>query len=57
MPIIGLPSRLLNDDPLRKGRVSEDHGWTSRGAARFQIIGAEEETLPLVAFNLAEEHP
>jgi glutamate decarboxylase len=24
---------------------------------RFQIIGADEETLPLVAFNLAEEHP
>jgi glutamate decarboxylase len=24
---------------------------------RFQIIGAGEETLPLVAFNLAEEHP
>jgi glutamate decarboxylase len=25
--------------------------------ADFQIIGAGEETLPLVAFNLAEEHP
>ena len=24
---------------------------------KFQIIGAGEETLPLVAFNLAEEHP
>jgi glutamate decarboxylase len=24
---------------------------------QFQIIGAGEETLPLVAFNLAEEHP
>jgi glutamate decarboxylase len=24
---------------------------------QFQIIGADEETLPLVAFNLAEEHP
>jgi glutamate decarboxylase len=27
------------------------------GIGRFQIIGAGEETLPLVAFNLAEEHP
>ena len=26
-------------------------------SGRFQIIGASEETLPLVAFNLAEEHP
>jgi glutamate decarboxylase len=24
---------------------------------KFQIVGAGEETLPLVAFNLAEEHP
>jgi glutamate decarboxylase len=24
---------------------------------QFQIIGADEETLPLVAFNLADEHP
>jgi glutamate decarboxylase len=24
---------------------------------KFQIIGAGEETLPLVAFNLAEDHP
>jgi glutamate decarboxylase len=27
------------------------------GIGKFQIIGAGEETLPLVAFNLAEEHP
>jgi glutamate decarboxylase len=27
------------------------------GIGKFQIIGKEEETLPLVAFNLAEEHP
>jgi glutamate decarboxylase len=27
------------------------------GLGPFQIIGAGEETLPLVAFNLAEEHP
>jgi glutamate decarboxylase len=27
------------------------------GIGKFQIIGADEETLPLVAFNLAEEHP
>jgi glutamate decarboxylase len=27
------------------------------GLGEFQIIGAGEETLPLVAFNLAEEHP
>jgi glutamate decarboxylase len=26
------------------------------GIGKFQIIGADEETLPLVAFNLAEEH-
>jgi len=28
-----------------------------KGLGPFQIIGAGEETLPLVAFNLAEEHP
>jgi glutamate decarboxylase len=27
------------------------------GIGKFQIIGKDEETLPLVAFNLAEEHP
>ncbi len=27
------------------------------GIGKFQIIGKGEETLPLVAFNLAEEHP
>ena len=27
------------------------------GIGKFQIIGEGEETLPLVAFNLAEEHP
>jgi len=27
------------------------------GLGKFQIIGKDEETLPLVAFNLAEEHP
>jgi glutamate decarboxylase len=27
------------------------------GIGKFQIIGVGEETLPLVAFNLAEEHP
>ena len=27
------------------------------GIGKFQIIGSDEETLPLVAFNLAEEHP
>ena len=27
------------------------------GIGKFQIVGAGEETLPLVAFNLAEEHP
>jgi glutamate decarboxylase len=27
------------------------------GVGKFQIIGAGEETLPLVAFNLVEEHP
>ena len=27
------------------------------GTGKFQIIGEGEETLPLVAFNLAEEHP
>ena len=27
------------------------------GLGKFQIIGAGEETLPLVAFNLADEHP
>jgi glutamate decarboxylase len=27
------------------------------GVGKFNIIGAGEETLPLVAFNLAEEHP
>ncbi|MFL5893319.1 MAG: glutamate decarboxylase [Solirubrobacterales bacterium] len=27
------------------------------GIGKFQIIGADEETLPLVAFNLGEEHP
>jgi glutamate decarboxylase len=27
------------------------------GIGKFQIIGKNEETLPLVAFNLAEEHP
>jgi glutamate decarboxylase len=27
------------------------------GIGKFQIIGADAETLPLVAFNLAEEHP
>ncbi len=27
------------------------------GTGKFQIIGADEETLPLVAFNLAEENP
>ena len=27
------------------------------GVGKFQIIGKGEETLPLVAFNLAEEHP
>src|SRR5919198_3693149 len=27
------------------------------GTGKFQIIGRGEETLPLVAFNLAEEHP
>jgi glutamate decarboxylase len=27
------------------------------GLGKFQIVGAGEETLPLVAFNLAEEHP
>src|SRR5213078_639844 len=27
------------------------------GIGKFQIVGREEETLPLVAFNLAEEHP
>ena len=30
---------------------------TSRSIGKFQIIGAGEETLPLVAFNLAEEQP
>ncbi len=28
-----------------------------QATGHFQIIGADEETLPLVAFNLAEEHP
>jgi glutamate decarboxylase len=27
------------------------------GIDKFQIIGKDEETLPMVAFNLAEEHP
>jgi glutamate decarboxylase len=27
------------------------------GIGKFQLIGKDEETLPLVAFNLAEEHP
>jgi glutamate decarboxylase len=27
------------------------------GTGRFQIVGEGEETLPLVAFNLADEHP
>jgi glutamate decarboxylase len=27
------------------------------GIGRFNIVGADEETLPLVAFNLAEKHP
>src|SRR3954452_11982314 len=27
------------------------------GIGKFDIIGADEETLPLVAFNLSEEHP
>jgi glutamate decarboxylase len=27
------------------------------GTGKFQIVGAGEETLPLVAFNLDEEHP
>ena len=27
------------------------------GIGKFQIIGKDEETLPLVAFNLAEDHP
>ena len=27
------------------------------GIGKFEIVGAGEETLPLVAFNLAEEHP
>jgi glutamate decarboxylase len=27
------------------------------GIGKFQIIGRKEETLPLVAFNLAEQHP
>jgi len=27
-----------------------------KGLGEFQLIGAEDETLPLVAFNLAEEH-
>ncbi len=27
------------------------------GIGKFQIVGKGEETLPLVAFNLAEEHP
>ncbi len=30
---------------------------TSRRIGKFQIIGKGEETLPLVAFNLAEDHP
>ena len=52
--------------PLRQGGLPADHGDHAEerralaadidGIGKFQIIGKGEETLPLVAFNLAEEH-
>jgi glutamate decarboxylase len=36
---------------------SESLAQDIEAIGKFQIIGAGEETLPLVAFNLAEEHP
>jgi glutamate decarboxylase len=38
-------------------RNAESLARDIEGTGRFQIIGADEETLPLVAFNLADEHP
>jgi glutamate decarboxylase len=38
-------------------RNAESLARDIEGTGRFQVIGAEEETLPLVAFNLADEHP
>jgi glutamate decarboxylase len=38
-------------------RNAESLARDIEGTGRFRIIGADEETLPLVAFNLAEEHP
>jgi glutamate decarboxylase len=36
---------------------AEDLARDIRATGKFQIVGEGEETLPLVAFNLAEEHP
>ena len=36
---------------------AESLGKDIEAIGKFQIVGAGEETLPLVAFNLAEEHP
>jgi glutamate decarboxylase len=36
---------------------AEDLADDIRAIGKFQIVGEGEETLPLVAFNLAEEHP
>ena len=38
-------------------RNSESLAGDIEGLGQFQIVGKDEETLPLVAFNLAEEHP
>jgi glutamate decarboxylase len=38
-------------------RNAESLAADIEGLGKFQIIGKGEETLPLVAFNLAEEHP
>jgi glutamate decarboxylase len=38
-------------------RNAESLARDIEGTGRFRIIGADEETLPLVAFNLADEHP
>jgi glutamate decarboxylase len=38
-------------------RNAESLAKDIEGLGKFQIIGLDEETLPLVAFNLAEEHP